>query len=463
VRGAGGGLLTSAVAAAAAVHVVRDHVPWVRRHPAVRAGVRCRPAGQAGQQRHEREAAADLLQLVLHGDGDLHRGRVHCHRVHPAGQGMGRRLRRARRAHGHRARAVPHWLDLLPQGTHRSERDRRARTGARRQLQEPPRALAARHGRLLLLLQQTRVQGQDSHEDVTVPEPGVRAREPGQQGAHPRLRAVRPVETVHGTAGGEREGRRPRVANLVDGDHARRDHRAEDVARAADEHDGAAGGSVRDPRGLFRRLQHPHAHRLDCRVRPRIGASSVATDGPRAQAQPAPAHGPRPRALRRGHGRGRAAAIAEGLRDFGPHSGRTVHMSAMRLVPQHCLTGLADALNLIGQIEFFYAEFPKTMSSIGVSLLALGMGFGAVLGSAIVGVIGAATKRDGARRRMAGEQPQQGALRLLLPRPHGAVRGQRGVLHRVRLAVRRGGAEQSCGGPCRGRCPGRAAAAQSDD
>jgi solute carrier family 15 (peptide/histidine transporter), member 3/4 len=91
----------------------------------------------------------------------------------------------------------------------------------------------------------------------------------------------------------------------------------------------------------------------------------------------------------------RAAAIAQGLRDFGPHSGRTVHMSAMRLVPQHCLTGLADALNLIGQIEFFYAEFPKTMSSIGVSLLALGLGFGAVLGSAIVGVIGAATKRDG--------------------------------------------------------------------
>jgi solute carrier family 15 (peptide/histidine transporter), member 3/4 len=35
------------------------------------------------------------------------------------------------------------------------------------------------------------------------------------------------------------------------------------------------------------------------------------------------------------------------------------------------------------------------MSSIGVSLLALGLGFGAVLGSAIVGVIGAATKRYG--------------------------------------------------------------------
>lgn len=84
----------------------------------------------------------------------------------------------------------------------------------------------------------------------------------------------------------------------------------------------------------------------------------------------------------------RAAALAEGLH----HQQR---MSAMRLVPQHCLTGLAEALNLIGQIEFYYAEFPKTMSSIGVSLLALGLGFGGVLGSAIVGIIGVATGRDG--------------------------------------------------------------------
>ncbi|GJM93055.1 hypothetical protein PR202_ga09576 [Eleusine coracana subsp. coracana] len=91
----------------------------------------------------------------------------------------------------------------------------------------------------------------------------------------------------------------------------------------------------------------------------------------------------------------RAQAIAEGLRDFGPRSGRTVRMSAMRLLPQHCLTGLAEALNLIGQIEFYYAEFPKSMSSIGVSLLALGLGFGGVMGSAIVGIIGAATGRDG--------------------------------------------------------------------
>ncbi|CAO2182820.1 unnamed protein product [Urochloa humidicola] len=87
------------------------------------------------------------------------------------------------------------------------------------------------------------------------------------------------------------------------------------------------------------------------------------------------------------------AARVEGARRAAAAAG--VRVSAMRLVPQHCLTGLAEGLNLIGQIEFYYSEFPKTMSSIGVSLLALGLGVGAVLGSAIVGVIGAATRAGG--------------------------------------------------------------------
>ena len=46
VRG-GKRLRGAAVAAAAAVHVVRAHVARVGRHPALHAGVRGRPAGQA--------------------------------------------------------------------------------------------------------------------------------------------------------------------------------------------------------------------------------------------------------------------------------------------------------------------------------------------------------------------------------------------------------------------------------
>jgi hypothetical protein len=186
------------------VSVVRYDVRGVGRHPAVDDGVRCRPAGQAGQQHQEREAAADLLQLVLHHAGALHRGRVHRHRVHPAGQGLGRRLRCSGRVHGHCARAVPRRLTLLPQGTRRPERARRARAGARRQLQESPRAVAAGHGRPLLL-QQTRVHSQDSNEDVTVPEPGVRAREQGQHGA---LCTVQQVENAKAVVRVLRSGRR---------------------------------------------------------------------------------------------------------------------------------------------------------------------------------------------------------------------------------------------------------------
>ena len=57
-------------------------------------------------------------------------------------------------------------LALLPQGGGRQERHPRPRAGARRQLQEPPRAHAAGDGRRLELLQQGRRQAQDSHQQA---------------------------------------------------------------------------------------------------------------------------------------------------------------------------------------------------------------------------------------------------------------------------------------------------------
>ncbi|KAJ9167836.1 hypothetical protein P3X46_019428 [Hevea brasiliensis] len=88
----------------------------------------------------------------------------------------------------------------------------------------------------------------------------------------------------------------------------------------------------------------------------------------------------------------RAMAIREGLahKPMG-----LVNMSAMWLVPQHCVTGLAEAFNAIGQIEFYYSQFPKTMSSIGVALFSLGMAFGNLLGSFIVSILNRETGKDG--------------------------------------------------------------------
>ncbi|KAF2304840.1 hypothetical protein GH714_039146 [Hevea brasiliensis] len=88
----------------------------------------------------------------------------------------------------------------------------------------------------------------------------------------------------------------------------------------------------------------------------------------------------------------RAMAIKQGLADK-PKG--IVNMSAMWLVPQHCLTGVSEALNAIGQIEFYYSQFPKTMSSIGVALFSLGMAFGNLLGSLIVAILSRATRNDG--------------------------------------------------------------------
>ncbi|CAN4096342.1 unnamed protein product [Withania somnifera] len=88
----------------------------------------------------------------------------------------------------------------------------------------------------------------------------------------------------------------------------------------------------------------------------------------------------------------RSRALDQGLADL-PQS--QVDMSAMWLVPQHCLTGLAEAFNAIGQIEFYYSQFPMTMASIGVALFSLGMGFGNLVGNLIVEIVDHASSRGG--------------------------------------------------------------------
>ncbi|GAB4850216.1 hypothetical protein Ancab_029510 [Ancistrocladus abbreviatus] len=72
-----------------------------------------------------------------------------------------------------------------------------------------------------------------------------------------------------------------------------------------------------------------------------------------------------------------------------------LNMSALWLVPQHCLNGLAEAFNAIGQTEFYYSEFPKSMSSIATSLFGLGMAVANLLASVILSATDHITKRGG--------------------------------------------------------------------
>ncbi|CAK8535813.1 unnamed protein product [Lathyrus sativus] len=70
-------------------------------------------------------------------------------------------------------------------------------------------------------------------------------------------------------------------------------------------------------------------------------------------------------------------------------------MSAMCLAPQLCLSGIASAFNGIGQNEFFYTEFPTTMSSVSASLSGLAAAVGNLVSSFVFNTIENFTSRGG--------------------------------------------------------------------
>jgi solute carrier family 15 (peptide/histidine transporter), member 3/4 len=87
------------------------------------------------------------------------------------------------------------------------------------------------------------------------------------------------------------------------------------------------------------------------------------------------------------------SAMVEGARRR--RSLRGVTVSAFWLVPQFALVGLAEAFGVIGEIEFFYKELPKSMASFSMSLLCMAMGVGNLAGAVIIEVVQVATTRGG--------------------------------------------------------------------
>lgn len=85
-------------------------------------------------------------------------------------------------------------------------------------------------------------------------------------------------------------------------------------------------------------------------------------------------------------------AAEEGVQDD-PNA--VVNMSAIWLVPQAVFIGLAEALNAIGQIQFFYMQFPKSMSSIAIAIYTFGMALASLFGSLLVSVINSVTGQGG--------------------------------------------------------------------
>ncbi|GLT98594.1 hypothetical protein SLE2022_160960 [Rubroshorea leprosula] len=88
-----------------------------------------------------------------------------------------------------------------------------------------------------------------------------------------------------------------------------------------------------------------------------------------------------------------ASAIVENLRQR--KAVRKENMSAMWLLPQYCLHGLAQGFTAAGQTEFFYTELPKTVTSVAVTLLVQGMIVGNWLSGLVVQVVSALARRGG--------------------------------------------------------------------
>ncbi|KAK9278416.1 hypothetical protein L1049_027981 [Liquidambar formosana] len=70
-----------------------------------------------------------------------------------------------------------------------------------------------------------------------------------------------------------------------------------------------------------------------------------------------------------------------------PRKGEISSMSGLWLIPQLTLAGLAEAFTAIGQVEFYYKQFPENMRSIGGSLFYCGMAMSSYLSSFLVSVV----------------------------------------------------------------------------
>ncbi|CAN4094752.1 unnamed protein product [Withania somnifera] len=88
----------------------------------------------------------------------------------------------------------------------------------------------------------------------------------------------------------------------------------------------------------------------------------------------------------------RNKAIEEGFEDD-PNA--VLNMSCIWFVPQLALYGVAEALNVVGQVEFIYTLFPKTMSSFAAAIYTFGLALASLINSLLVSVVDAVTSAGG--------------------------------------------------------------------
>lgn len=70
-----------------------------------------------------------------------------------------------------------------------------------------------------------------------------------------------------------------------------------------------------------------------------------------------------------------------------PRKGAISSMSGMWLIPQLALAGLSDAFTLVGQVEFYYKQFPENMRSLAGSLFFCGLAGSSYLSTLLISII----------------------------------------------------------------------------
>lgn len=88
----------------------------------------------------------------------------------------------------------------------------------------------------------------------------------------------------------------------------------------------------------------------------------------------------------------RSVAIGEGFED---QPNAIINMSALWLVPEFVLLGIAEAFTPVGLVEFFYSYFPKSMSSFAMALFTLELAAADVVGSVVVNIVDNVTSIGG--------------------------------------------------------------------
>lgn len=76
---------------------------------------------------------------------------------------------------------------------------------------------------------------------------------------------------------------------------------------------------------------------------------------------------------------------------------RRLEMSAFWLLPRYALSGMSEALNVIGQNEFYLSMLPSNMGSIATNVHGLSMSLGSLLAGVLMSTVDRATASGGGK------------------------------------------------------------------